>query len=218
VLFRSTGFSRRPAADSLQDAARGSRLTAPRFRVILVAFLSVSCPSPLPVEVSAFAGTRRYTISVDTLGLMLPISVSADSAWKLLPGVYASLGLPLDENDPAAKRLGTCWKRVRGRLAGSPLSRYLDCGELRQMPNADRNDVDILVPELRAAGQRRHRNRHGGFRLGQRRERRRTAVVPIQGRARKTDSGRNRRGIVMTPRFAGQNAQQQNRLSLGRPG
>jgi hypothetical protein len=113
--------------------------------MVVLAMLTAACPSPLPAEVSAFAGTRKYTIDVDTLGVTLPVPISADSAWKLLPGVYASLGLPLDENDAKARRLGTCWKRVRGRLGGSQLSRYLDCGELRQVANADRSDVDILV-------------------------------------------------------------------------
>lgn len=55
------------------------------------------------------------------------------------------MGLPLDENDPVTRRLGSCWRRVRGRLAGASLSRYLDCGELRQVPNADRSDVDLLA-------------------------------------------------------------------------
>jgi hypothetical protein len=95
--------------------------------------------------VSAFAGTRKYTISVDTLGTVLPVALPADSIWQLLPRVYEKLGLPLDENGTAGMRFGTCWKRVRGRLGGSSLSRYLDCGEIRQMPNADANDVDLLV-------------------------------------------------------------------------
>jgi hypothetical protein len=113
--------------------------------MILAALLALSCPGPLPAEVTAFAGSRKYTIDVDTLGVTNPVSVTADSAWSLLPAVYASLGLPLDEKDAMTKRLGTCWKRVRGRLGGSQVSRYLDCGELRQMPNADAYDVDILV-------------------------------------------------------------------------
>ena len=113
--------------------------------MVVLAMLAFACPAPLPAEVSAFAGTRKYTIDVDTLGVTLPVRLGADSTWKRLPAVYASLGLPLDENDATAKRLGTCWKRVRGRLGGSQLSRYLDCGELRQMPNADRSDVDITV-------------------------------------------------------------------------
>jgi hypothetical protein len=113
--------------------------------MIVAAILALSCPGQLPAEVTAFAGSRRYTIDVDTLGVALPVSVGADSAWSLLPAVYASLGLPLDEHDAKARRMGTCWKRVRGRLGGSQLSRYLDCGELRQMPNADAYDVDILV-------------------------------------------------------------------------
>jgi hypothetical protein len=113
--------------------------------MMLVAALLLACPGQLPTEVTAFAGSRRYTIDVDTVGVTTPVSLSADSAWSLLPSVYASLGLPLDEHDAKAKRLGTCWKRVRGRLGGSQVSRYLDCGELRQMPNADAHDVDILV-------------------------------------------------------------------------
>ena len=113
--------------------------------MLVLALLTTACPSALPAEVSTFAGTRKYTIDVDTLGVTLPVRLTADSAWSLLPGVYASLGLPLDENDARSKRLGTCWKRVRGRLGGSQLSRYLDCGELRQVSNADRSDVDIVV-------------------------------------------------------------------------
>ena len=113
--------------------------------MILYAGLLAGCPAQLPVEVTAFAGSRKYTIDVDTVGVTTPVSVSADSAWSRLPEVYASLGLPLDERDAKAKRMGTCWKRVRGRLGGSQVSRYLDCGELRQMPNADAYDVDILV-------------------------------------------------------------------------
>ena len=113
--------------------------------MLLFAALLAGCPAQLPAEVTAFAGSRKYTIGVDTIGVTTPVSVSADSAWSLLPAVYASLGLPLDERDAQARRLGTCWKRVRGRLGGSQVSRYLDCGELRQMPNADAYDVDILV-------------------------------------------------------------------------
>ena len=113
--------------------------------MMLLAALLLACPGQLPTEVTTFAGSRKYTIDVDTVGVTTPVSVSADSAWSLLPAVYASLGLPLDEHDAKAKRLGTCWKRVRGRLGGSQVSRYLDCGELRQMPNADAHDVDILV-------------------------------------------------------------------------
>ena len=113
--------------------------------MIVEALLALACPTALPAEVTAFAGSRKYTIDVDTLGVTMPVSVSADSAWALLPAVYAALGLPLDEQDDKTRRLGTCWKRVRGRLGGSQLSRYLDCGELRQMPNADAYDVDVLV-------------------------------------------------------------------------
>jgi hypothetical protein len=113
--------------------------------MIVMALLALSCPGQLPAEVTAFAGSRKYTIDVDTIGVTTPVPLTGDSVWTLLPGIYASLGLPLDENDAKAKRLGTCWKRARGRLGGSQLSRYLDCGELRQMPNADAYDVDILV-------------------------------------------------------------------------
>lgn len=113
--------------------------------MLLAALLAAACPAALPTEVTAFAQTRRYTIRVDTLGVFLPVELPADSIWDRLPRVYEKMGMPLDENDEKARRLGTCWKRVRGRMAGSPVSRYLDCGELRQMPNADRFDVDVLL-------------------------------------------------------------------------
>lgn len=107
-----------------------------------------ACGTQLPTRLPSLARQRAYTIAVDTLGIEAPLSGTADSAWKVLPAVFASLDLPVHERDESGRRLGACWIRVRIRLAGVPLSRYLNCGELRSVPNADRMEIELLVLSL----------------------------------------------------------------------
>jgi len=76
--------------------------------MVLAVVVALACPAALPTEVSALVGTRKYTITMDTVGVALPVALPADSVWRVLPGVYKSMGLPLDENNPATRRLGTC--------------------------------------------------------------------------------------------------------------
>lgn len=104
-----------------------------------------ACSTQLPTRLPSQARQRSYTIAIDTLGIEAPLTGTADSAWRVLPAVYASLDLPVHERDEAGRRLGACWIRVRLRLSGVPLSRYLDCGELRNVPNADRMEIELLV-------------------------------------------------------------------------
>lgn len=104
-----------------------------------------ACGTPLPTRLPSQTRQRRSTIAVDTLGVESALSGSADSAWKVLPAVYERLELPIHERDEAARRLGACWIRVRQRLLGGPLSRYLQCGELRAIPNADRMEIELLI-------------------------------------------------------------------------
>jgi hypothetical protein len=82
---------------------------------------------------------------VDTIGTFKPVRGPADSVWAVLQDVYTALGLPIHDRNLAEKRLGTCWWRVRRRTAGAPLSRFLDCGEVRSVPNADRMEVELVA-------------------------------------------------------------------------
>ena len=104
-----------------------------------------ACGTQLPTQLQSLAGQRRYTIPIDTLGVESAVGGSADSVWKVLPAVYAQLDLPVHERDEATRRLGACWIRVRQRVSGTALSRFIQCGELRGVPNADRMEVELLI-------------------------------------------------------------------------
>ena len=111
----------------------------------LLTLTLAGCATPLPTRLPTQPRGRRYNISIDTLGVEASIAGPADSVWSRLPEVYASLGLQIQERDDRMRRLGVCAMRVRGRLSGTPLSRYLDCGDLRGVSNADRLEVELVV-------------------------------------------------------------------------
>jgi len=131
--------------DAAQLASQGGRRYTWGMFALALALELAACGTQLPTQLPSQTRQRRYTIAVDTLGVESALSGSADSVWKVLPAVYARLELPIHERDEATRRLGACWIRVRQRLSGAPLSRYLQCGELRAVSNADRMEIELLV-------------------------------------------------------------------------
>jgi len=75
---------------------------------------------------------------------ILPYSV--EQVWRVLPFVFDSLGIPVASMDPAKRTLGNESFRVRSRLKGTPLSKFIDCGTSTQIgPNADTYDVVLVL-------------------------------------------------------------------------
>ncbi|CAA9295501.1 MAG: hypothetical protein AVDCRST_MAG89-105 [uncultured Gemmatimonadetes bacterium] len=74
--------------------------------------------------------------------VLLPL----ESAWAALPGVYAAMGLTgggvMDE---AARQFGMPPTTLPRRLNDTPLSRFVDCGSTRLIPNADTYAVRLQV-------------------------------------------------------------------------
>lgn len=89
--------------------------------------------------------SRRYAQNLDTLGVESSLSAPVARIWAALPAVYADLGLEVNFREPSPKRTGTCYQQVHGRLGREALSTYLDCGDSRSVPNADRFDVALTV-------------------------------------------------------------------------
>lgn len=88
---------------------------------------------------------RGYTQTIDTLGLESVVPASAEGGWEVLAAVYADWGLEINFREPKALRLGSCFQKVRSRLGKESLSTFVDCGETRGAPNADRYEVAITV-------------------------------------------------------------------------
>lgn len=79
--------------------------------------------------------------SSDITHLTYPV----DAVWRVLPGVFDSLAIPLTLVDPAQRRIGNEGYKLRTRLGKAPLSRYLDCGNTQIGPNADSYDVFMTI-------------------------------------------------------------------------
>lgn len=108
-------------------------------------------PSTLRI---ATAGGRTTTVGTVADGAVRgDISAPLDSAWRVLPGVYASLKIPLTMVDDTAHFLGNEGLRIRRSIGGQPLMRYLDCGSGSGGPNAETFDIRLAIfTQLRPVG------------------------------------------------------------------
>lgn len=74
------------------------------------------------------------------------LAIPAGRAWELLPLAYEAAGLPLSTLDTEARRIGAGGVRAQGRLGGTWLSRYVDCGTAPTgIPNADSFTITLDV-------------------------------------------------------------------------
>jgi hypothetical protein len=82
------------------------------------------------------------------------VAATVPKVWAALPAVFDSLGVPVTSADVASHTIGNSTFKVHGRLKGTPLSRYIDCGMSTQIgPNADNYDIVMsLTASVRADG------------------------------------------------------------------
>ena len=120
------------------------------------ALLLAGCASAPPASTIDTTARRREMVSVgDQMVLLEPttartrreeLAVPADRAWALLPLAYEAAGLPLSTLDSEKRLLGAGGVRTQGRLGGTWLSRYVDCGTAATgLPNADSYAVTLDV-------------------------------------------------------------------------
>lgn len=112
---------------------------APRSEVV-----DVTRPQPVRViggtgQVTSMATVASHRPSIITLPM------SADSVWRVLPGVYQSLDIAVTDLQTASRLIGISNTRVRRRFADANLSRYIDCGRTQGGPNADSYEINLSV-------------------------------------------------------------------------
>jgi hypothetical protein len=74
------------------------------------------------------------------------IAFAPDQVVRILPNVLDSLGIPVAMLEPSKRSIGNPAFKIRQRLKGTPLSRYIDCGSSTQVgANADTYDVSLVV-------------------------------------------------------------------------
>lgn len=126
--------------------------------IVLSAALLSACASSNRTDPAAQATER--TVDVLNTNGTVPVSMrtthvatqsgrsyraSADAVWNALPAVYAGLGIPIAERDPATRTIGNPSYKLRRRLGDLPLSRVLDCGSTQGSPSADTYEVLLSV-------------------------------------------------------------------------
>lgn len=81
------------------------------------------------------------------------VSAPVETAWRALPGIYASIKIPLTVINDSAHFLGNEGLKIRRAIGGQPLMRYLDCGSGSGGPNAETFDIRLAIyTQLRPAG------------------------------------------------------------------
>lgn len=107
--------------------------------------LAMGCGgTPIDRQVPIFRN-YKYSQKVDTLGVEGLVPAPAARVWDVLPAVLTDLGLEINFREPATKRIGACYQKVRARLGKTALSTFVDCGDNRGLPNADRYEVGLTV-------------------------------------------------------------------------
>ncbi|MCC6242344.1 MAG: hypothetical protein IT353_05860 [Gemmatimonadaceae bacterium] len=135
-----------------RNVARAARAIS--HLALLHAVLAVAaCASSSGTSASARPATQ--TVGRGDIGTLVMASsggsdifkvpYAADAVWKILPGVFDSLAIPVNSIDPASKEIGNSALKIRARLGKVYLSRYLECGNTQLGPNADSYDVVLTV-------------------------------------------------------------------------
>ena len=127
----------RPAPDApVRIASRpAARLATAAGAALLAACASGAGPmvatppqQPMPVRIETTAGVyETRLISSDHVELA-DVPATPEAAWRALPAVFVALRVEPNTLSEPQRTYGVTQLRVRGRLAGEPLSRFLSCG------------------------------------------------------------------------------------------
>jgi len=93
----------------------------------------------------ATGGTVGLRRTAEEVGHSTDLRIRPDSAFRLLRAVYADLQFVPGRIDRSTREVAVTAAKVRRRLAGVSLTRYLDCGSKDNLPNAETYDIELSV-------------------------------------------------------------------------
>jgi hypothetical protein len=73
------------------------------------------------------------------------VNLPIDQVWRVLPAVYESLEIPVDQMDTATRVIGNQSLKARRRLGGAPLTRFFDCGRTQGGANAETYELHLSI-------------------------------------------------------------------------
>jgi len=127
-----------------------------RASMVLLGFALAGCGSsggassaPAPVSQTVLSAPGRSPglsmTGVDATNVQT-LAFAPDQIFRVLPNVLDSLGIPVAMLEPSKRSIGNPAFKIRQRLKGTSLSRYIDCGSSTQVgANADNYDVSLVV-------------------------------------------------------------------------
>ena len=96
-------------------------------------------------RVSTPVGTTTLT----TLSTLQPgyvtLQYPIDVVWRALPVAYDSIGVPVGRIDTLTRVVGNDGFRLRRKLGGVSLTRYLDCGQAQGFRSAETYEINLAV-------------------------------------------------------------------------
>jgi hypothetical protein len=113
---------------------------------------STSRPETMRVVGGGGLATGGISMNASSTASVSKVAFPLDAVWRALPSVYDSLKIPPTTLDPKTHHFGNEGMKIRQRLGGVQLSKYIDCGQAQIGPSADSYDVFLNVTTtLRAA-------------------------------------------------------------------
>ena len=73
------------------------------------------------------------------------IAASMDRVWKVLPAIYDSLGIEIDNLDEARRVIGHSGMKLHQQLGKMPLAKIIDCGSTQGFPSAETYEIQFSV-------------------------------------------------------------------------
>lgn len=86
--------------------------------------------------------TQQIANDIEFVETTLPVEV--DLVWRVLPGVYQELGIPVATSNYETRQVGNLGFEVQ-RVNGKRMNTYLDCGTSRTGPMANAYQVTLTV-------------------------------------------------------------------------
>jgi hypothetical protein len=102
-------------------------------------------PTSIPVRIATAGRGTNLSLNPDVKANVVTISQPIADAWKYLPAVYDSLQIPLTTKQDNDLYMGNEGIKLRRKLAGVSLTRYLDCGAAQGTQNAETYDIQLSV-------------------------------------------------------------------------
>jgi hypothetical protein len=114
---------------------------------------SVARTSVETTRVATTTGTTSVTTTSTVTPGLVTLAFPVDVVWRALPIAYDSIGIPIGKIDTLSRVVGNDGYKLRRKLGGVPLTRYLDCGQAQGFKSAETYEINLSVlTQLRPTG------------------------------------------------------------------